>query len=66
MIDKDELARRIDEFANGLSGKEDEWYTSEREVFYDLTTRFLDWLYPDEEREKRRALYEELKKEFGS
>jgi hypothetical protein len=63
----DNLNAKIAEF---LQTKDDytkeEWYATDRSVYDTVLTEFIEHLDSyNAEREKRRKLYEELKKEFG-
>ena len=64
----DQLKKKIAEF---VSEKQDcyrnEWYLTDQELASSILDEFVEFVDHEKiEKEKRRKLYEELKKEFGN
>lgn len=64
----DWLQKKITEFvSNQQDDSKNEWYATDREFAQSILDDFVEFVDHDNiEKEKRRKLYEELKKEFGN
>ena len=63
----DWLQKKIAEFvSNKQDSYNNEWYVTDRVLASSILDEFVDFVESENnEKEKRRKLYEELKKEFG-
>ena len=64
----DWLQKKIAEFVSEKDNSHNnEWYVTDREIASSILDEFVDFVdHENIEKEKRRKLYEELKKEFGN
>jgi hypothetical protein len=64
----DWLQKKIAEFVfTQQDSYENEWYTTDRKLAKSILDEFVEFVdHENIEKEKRRKLYEELKKEFGN
>lgn len=60
----EEIQKLMQEFVATKSLRCDEWYSTEQGLYRGAIEDFIDYIQKDDEREQRRKLYEELKKEF--
>jgi hypothetical protein len=66
-MNTNELRRKMDEYLDTLDDlNEEEWHGSQYDRHFEALSAFVEWLdKPAREKEARRQLYEQLKKEFG-
>lgn len=60
----EEIKKFMEQFIATKSPKPDSWYVEEDVMYRGCVSNFIEYIEQDDEREQRRKLYEELKKEF--
>ena len=64
-MNMEQLQHYVDDFLSQCDRQEkDEWYATTADIYSEALACFMEYLKTEVARDERRALYEQLKKEF--